>query len=1051
MRAHAAAAVSDGIPLELTPLLLPYGRDRRVTLRIERMPHRARLSRGRNNGDGSWSLTRDEIEGLEYLPPKGATETPTLTIRVIGLDSDNGATLSVLDYPVLPGDADVETGDGKESAAQRDEVRNLRSELAKMKTALRMLQSEFDGSRKSFDAELEERLNEAATEAASALEERRTAWQAEMRDRITKADARAQERFDQARKRWESDAEARLSRAEEAWKSAEAARLADAEARWREQFARALAKETAQLKKFETELVEARSRIASSASNETELRRVQDEIGNMRVAVAEREKRAVEAQAAAAAEAREQAQRELAAALSQAELKWKAAEDKRLATAEAAWKEFSDRTVAELARRIEETETELDFARAEAKSARERPDTAETKRLRAELSTAHQTLAARAKEIAEAKAAADQAVRRNEELAAAASKAETAEFKRLRAELSTALQTVAMREKEIAETKAAAGQLVKRNEELTATIGKTETAESRRLRAELSAAHQTIGLREKEIAEAKNAADQAVKRGEELAAALGKAEAAWMKDEAKRLAAAESRWSEQSTRIIADVSARLQRSEAALAKAQAEVKSAREKRDDSEARRLKAALADAEAKLSQRSAELAEMQTAADDTRARFSREFEHKLAQEKEEWAAQEAARLAEAKAEWKTQSDRLFKQATIRLEGAEAALAEARNAANAAQDRREGADLKRLRAEFAMTRENLADREAELAEAKVAVGRERERNRGDVEAALAKAEEGWKAAEAVRLAEVETRERERGARALAEAMGRLERTEAALNEIRVQRDTERERNMVALAETRARLEKTESTLQDARNNIEAMRDPAMEAEQARLRADLATLQVAIDERDAELAESRAAARRSREEWNTRIQAAVMRARDEWRVEEDRRMEAARRQWESDARLKGSIEFAPEMHEQSPGEEKTERRLAIDIVLASALAVLVVVGFTFYPQISSLVTGRPASSPIGMTKAVASVRPQPPVAPVLPHAVVTASAAKLRAGPSADAHVIATILRGSDVTLIGQSGSWMHVHVAIDGNPPRDGWIHAGSLKQISAAAHKS
>jgi hypothetical protein len=914
------------------------------------MPHRARLSRGRNNGDGSWSLTRDELEGVEYLPPKGATESPTLTVRVIGLDSDNGATLSVLDYPVLPIGAEAEPAseDIAENTARREELRSLRNDLTKSKAALRVLQSELDASRKSFDTELEERLNEAAAEAASALEERRATWQAEARDRMAKAEARAQERLDQARKRWERDSESGLSRAEESWKSAEAARLAETEARWREHFARALAKETAQLKRVEAELAEARSRIASSASSETELRRFEDEISNLRAAVAEREKHAAEAQVIAVAEARERTRRELAAALSQAEQKWKAAEDKRLAAAEAEWKEFSDRTVAELARRLEQTETELHGAQAGARSEGARRDSAETKRLQ----------------------------------------------------------------------------------------------------AELSAANQTIAAREKDILEAKALADRSAKRAEELAVAANKAEAVWKKDEAKRLAAAEARWSEQSAQTVADVSARLQRSESALAKAQVELKSARDRRDNTELRRVNDALADARTTLSQREAELTRAQTVAADALAQAHQDFERQLVQAKEVLAAEEAARLVEAKAEWKSHSDRLFKQATIRLEGAEAALAEARAAASTAQDRREGAELKRLRAEFAAARETLAEREAELAEAKVAAGRERERNRGDVEAALAKAEESWKAAEVVRLAEIETRERERGQRALAEAMGRLERTEATLNEMRVQLEGERDRGMVALAETRTRLEKTESALQDARNRIESMRDPVNETEVERLRADLASLQVAIDDRDAELAESRATARRSREEWNTRIQASVMRARDEWRAEEDRRMEAARRQWESDARLKGAIAFAPEMQAESPEEQKQEKRLAIDIVLAAALAVLVVVGFTFYQQISSLLTGVPVSSPIGMTKAAASVRPQLPAAPSLPHELIAVSAARLHASPSADAHVIATIARGFDVTLLGQSGGWSHVRIAGKGEKPaRDGWLRSTSLKQLSGA----
>jgi uncharacterized protein YgiM (DUF1202 family) len=63
-----------------------------------------------------------------------------------------------------------------------------------------------------------------------------------------------------------------------------------------------------------------------------------------------------------------------------------------------------------------------------------------------------------------------------------------------------------------------------------------------------------------------------------------------------------------------------------------------------------------------------------------------------------------------------------------------------------------------------------------------------------------------------------------------------------------------------------------------------------------------------------------------------------------------------------------------------------------------------------------------------------------------------LHESPSADAHVIATIARGIDVTLIGQSGNWMHVRIAGDaGNPPRNGWIHSTSLKQTAVTPHKS
>src|SRR5580658_4498876 len=57
------------IPLEFASLLAPYRRHGRLSLRVEDVPQRARLSAGRNNGDGSWSLASDELEGLAYLIP----------------------------------------------------------------------------------------------------------------------------------------------------------------------------------------------------------------------------------------------------------------------------------------------------------------------------------------------------------------------------------------------------------------------------------------------------------------------------------------------------------------------------------------------------------------------------------------------------------------------------------------------------------------------------------------------------------------------------------------------------------------------------------------------------------------------------------------------------------------------------------------------------------------------------------------------------------------------------------------------------------------------
>src|SRR5690348_15403456 len=67
-------AAPRSITLDLAPLLAPYKGKGKLTLRIERMPQQARLSAGQNNGDNSWSLALDDLDGLQYFPPAGLSE-----------------------------------------------------------------------------------------------------------------------------------------------------------------------------------------------------------------------------------------------------------------------------------------------------------------------------------------------------------------------------------------------------------------------------------------------------------------------------------------------------------------------------------------------------------------------------------------------------------------------------------------------------------------------------------------------------------------------------------------------------------------------------------------------------------------------------------------------------------------------------------------------------------------------------------------------------------------------------------------------------------------
>src|SRR5262249_31503253 len=142
------------IPLNLGPMLAVYKNRRRLALRIERMPHLARLSAGRNNGDNSWSLSFSEIDTLAYVPPEGsANESVALSVRVIDLDG-GGSTLAFLDMSVSPTAA--EETHIADTSARESQVDALRQELEQAKAAL--------SARESDLAELRQKAQRAESE-----------------------------------------------------------------------------------------------------------------------------------------------------------------------------------------------------------------------------------------------------------------------------------------------------------------------------------------------------------------------------------------------------------------------------------------------------------------------------------------------------------------------------------------------------------------------------------------------------------------------------------------------------------------------------------------------------------------------------------------------------------------------------------------------------------------------------------------------------------------------------------------------------------------------
>ncbi|HEY5047929.1 MAG TPA: SH3 domain-containing protein [Rhizomicrobium sp.] len=289
-----ATETSDGIRLELAPLLSLYGKNRHLSLRVERLPDRARLSRGRNNGDRSWSLTREDLDDLHYLPPDGMKAAHTLAIRIINLDADDRATLAMLDLPVTPVvssaskrntaaalepvDATKPTRPCEDCARTKTTLDARDRELTEVRHALEQAfeqsraeglkrENELAAARTAWQAGLERRLAGIYAESASKLETSRAAWQTQQNTRI-----------EEARARWQREADAAFKRAKDAWKAEETVRLAQAEAQWREQAAHSLAAARAETARMQSALLRAEAEAARMSDDGAALRRLRGEL-----------------------------------------------------------------------------------------------------------------------------------------------------------------------------------------------------------------------------------------------------------------------------------------------------------------------------------------------------------------------------------------------------------------------------------------------------------------------------------------------------------------------------------------------------------------------------------------------------------------------------------------------------------------------------------------------------------------------------------------------------------------------------------------------------
>ena len=371
-----------------------------------------------------------------------------------------------------------------------------------------------------------------------------------------------------------------------------------------------------------------------------------------------------------------------------------------------------------------------------------------------------------------------------------------------------------------------------------AEIGREQQAQQmRRLAQEFGTAQETLAAREGELAASRAALERARKDAEaEVATAQAKAaeafkaaEAEWQARAAESLKTAEAEWQAKAGKALAEMGARRDRAEAALAKQRT--------------------AQDHTGELTQLRGELERLQRKADADKAHAKSAVEAKT---KAETEAAERAKLSE-------QLRSELGEMTARAERAEADLQAARTDAVAAAPERD-ADLSRMRADLERQRFEL---ELEMVSAKVAL-------EAKSQDALKLAQSEWQAAADKIVAEVTARAER--AEALLAQVPSGDDHEIALNQLRMELEHQRKKAQgestalkasakaraaeasTAQAELTARAERAEKALADARaaapDQEIAANQLRMELEHQRVKAQ-SEIAVANAARDAKATEA--------------------------------------------------------------------------------------------------------------------------------------------------------------------------------------------------------
>jgi Bacterial SH3 domain len=417
------------IPLKLAPLLLPYKKRGRLFLRVERLPPQVRLSGGRNNGDGTWSLASDELEDLNYLIPADMHEAHVLAVRVFSMDSGGAITLAVHEFPIYPDDLETahqrsgsdegqfahltanllvrgappfaatepakSSGDEANGTALAGSTDGLITRKGHAEPSLMLVSREAIAQTDTALDQLENELRRVRDEFA--------AVQASLAERDREL-SQIRSETEQEREKLRLEAEAALVEARATWASHENARLAAAKAEWQAQSAKELMVAEAHHTRAEAALKAMRAQADSeivNARNQAgeEIQRLRDEYAAARTTLADRD---VEISQLRSAVERACADlpHEVEAAVAKARAIWKSEEAARLAASEASWRVESAKALREATARWEQAESALKAAlnNADSHAISDRPAD-ELVQVREELALARAALAERDAEL----------------------------------------------------------------------------------------------------------------------------------------------------------------------------------------------------------------------------------------------------------------------------------------------------------------------------------------------------------------------------------------------------------------------------------------------------------------------------------------------------------------------------------------------------------------------------------------------------------------------------------------------------------------------------